>query len=176
MDSFRWPGVSVINTASILCYLKVSFRSFKMSWNTYFLNFLCQTQLHSQHLVDCSIALFRSFWLFPMSVLSFSTNCWLRWWASQNLVRPLTPRLLINTPKACCMTRAMHGMWFLIADLIISEESRGASGSWVIEWFDEALSVIIHTIQSSVSLKQSKTCFKCFASVPPVCWPLTYYS
>jgi len=58
MNSFGWAGVSVINTASILCFMKVSFRTFKISWNTYFLNHLCQTRSHGRHLVDSSIALF----------------------------------------------------------------------------------------------------------------------
>jgi len=58
MNSFRRPGVSAINTASTLCYMRVSFRSFQMAWNTYFLNYLCQTWSHSQHLIDSSIALF----------------------------------------------------------------------------------------------------------------------
>jgi len=58
MNLFRWPGVSVINTASILCHINVSFMSFTMSWNMYFLNYLCQTRLHSRHLVDSSNALF----------------------------------------------------------------------------------------------------------------------
>jgi len=58
MDLFWWPGVSGINTASILCYMMVSFMSFKMSWNMYFLNYLCQTWSHSRHLVDSSIAQF----------------------------------------------------------------------------------------------------------------------
>ena len=31
MNSFRQPGVSVINTASIWCYMKVNFRTFKIS-------------------------------------------------------------------------------------------------------------------------------------------------
>ena len=58
MNLFQRPGVSVINTTSILCYMKVSFRTFKISWNTYFLNDLCSTWSHGWHLVDCSIALF----------------------------------------------------------------------------------------------------------------------
>jgi len=58
MNSFRWLGVSVINTASILSYTYVRFRLFTMSWNTYFLNYLCQTWPHKWHLVDASIALF----------------------------------------------------------------------------------------------------------------------
>jgi len=58
MNYFWQPVVSVINPASNLCCMTVSFRSFKMSQNTYFLNNLCQTQSHSWHLVDSSIALF----------------------------------------------------------------------------------------------------------------------
>jgi len=57
INSFRRPGVSVINTASILCFMKVSFRTFKISWNTYFLNYLCQTWSDGRHLIDSSIAL-----------------------------------------------------------------------------------------------------------------------
>jgi len=41
MNSYHRPGVSVINTASILCYMKVSFSTFKISSNMYFLNDLC---------------------------------------------------------------------------------------------------------------------------------------
>jgi len=58
MHSFRQPGVSIIYTASISCYMNVSFRLFTISWNTYFLKYLCQIRPHSQHLVDSSIALF----------------------------------------------------------------------------------------------------------------------
>jgi hypothetical protein len=38
-------------------HMKVSFRTFKISWNTYFLKYLCQTRSHGRHLVDSSIAL-----------------------------------------------------------------------------------------------------------------------
>ena len=41
LNSFQWPRVRVIYTASILCYINISFRSFKMSSNRYFLNYLC---------------------------------------------------------------------------------------------------------------------------------------
>jgi len=57
MNSFRWPGSSLINTASILCYMKVSFRSFNMSWNAYLLNCLCRTWLHSRPQFHSIIAL-----------------------------------------------------------------------------------------------------------------------
>jgi len=58
MNSFRRPGVSIINTTSILCYIKVSFSNFKISWNTYFFNYLCTIWSHGQHLIDSRIALF----------------------------------------------------------------------------------------------------------------------
>jgi len=38
--------------------MKVSYRTFKISWNVYFLNFLCQSRSHGRHLIDSSIALF----------------------------------------------------------------------------------------------------------------------
>jgi len=49
--------VIVINIASIPCYMKTSFRCFKMCWNTYFLNYLCKTWSHSRQLFDSGIAL-----------------------------------------------------------------------------------------------------------------------
>jgi len=58
INSSWQPGVSVINTASILCYIKVSFKTFIISWNTYFLKYLCFTWSYSRHLVDSGIALF----------------------------------------------------------------------------------------------------------------------
>jgi len=58
MNSFRPPGVWVINTASILCFMNLSFRSFTTSWIIYFPNDVCQTRPHSRHLVDSRIALF----------------------------------------------------------------------------------------------------------------------
>ena len=58
LNLFWRPGFSLINTASILCYMMVSFRSFIVSRNTYFLNYLCQTWSHSRHLIDSSMALF----------------------------------------------------------------------------------------------------------------------
>jgi len=58
MNLFRWPGVSVINTASILCYMKVSFRTFEISSNMYFLNDLGKTWSHGRRIIESSIALF----------------------------------------------------------------------------------------------------------------------
>jgi len=68
---------------------------------------------------------FRSLWLFPMSMLSYSSNCWLCSWISQDLLWPVTPRLLMNAPKASCMTWAMIGMWFLSEGYSITETSTG---------------------------------------------------
>ena len=64
-NSFWWPGVSVINTASFSCYMTVSFRIIKTSWNMYFLNFLCKTWSHGRHLVDSRIALFTESFTLP---------------------------------------------------------------------------------------------------------------
>jgi len=118
---------------------------------------------------------FRSLWLFPMSMLSFSPNCWSRSWASQDMVRPITPRLLMNAPNASCMPCAMHGVWFLNAGHSIPEASSVDYGSRVIEKFEEALSVVIPSKRPSVSSKRSSTSFNCIASLALVCWPLTYH-
>jgi len=58
MNLFRWPCVSVINTASILRYIMISCRTFIICWNTCFLNYFCKTWPHGRHFVDSSIALF----------------------------------------------------------------------------------------------------------------------
>jgi len=118
---------------------------------------------------------FRSFWLFPLSMLSFSPNCWSCSWASQDLVRPFTPRLLMNAPEASCMMCAMHDMWFLNAGHSIPESTSVDCSSRVIELFEEVLSVVIPSKQPSVSSNRSRTSFKCAASLCPVCWPLTYH-
>jgi len=119
---------------------------------------------------------FRSLWLFPMCMLWLSPNCWSGSWASQDLVRPFTPRLLMNASTASCMTCAMHGRWFLKADHLIAEGSGVDCSSRVIEYCGEALSVVIPSKQLSVSSKRSSTSFKCPASLASVCWPVTYHS
>jgi len=118
---------------------------------------------------------FRSLWLFPMSMLWFYPNCWSRSWPSQNLVRPFKPRLLMNAPKASCLTCAMHGMWFLEVGHWIAEASGVDCGWRVIECFEDALSVVIPSKRPSVRSKRSSTSFKCTASLAPVCWPLIYH-
>jgi len=124
MHLFQQPGVSIINPATILCYRNVCFSTFKISWNTYFLYYLCYIWPHEEHVVDCSIALIRSDWLFPMSFLWVSTHCWSRSWASQNCVWQVTPRLFIHIPKASWMPWAMHRKWFLNAGHSILVASR----------------------------------------------------
>ena len=57
MNSFGPPGVSVLSTPINLYYRKVSFRTFKISWNTYFLNSLYWNWFHGRHLIDSIIAL-----------------------------------------------------------------------------------------------------------------------
>jgi len=118
---------------------------------------------------------FRSLWLFPMSMLSFSPNCWSHAWASQDLVPLFTPWLLENALEASCMTCAMHGMWFLEAGHWIAEASSVDCNARVIEYFEEALSVVIPSKRLFISSKQSSTSFKGMASLAPVCWPCTYY-
>ena len=126
-------------------------------------------------IVIVALPSFRSLWLFPMSTLSFSPNCWSRWWASEDLVRHFTPRLLMNAPRASWMVRAMHGMWFLKAGNWIADASSVDCSSRVIEQCEEAVSVVIPSKQPSVSSKRSNTSFKCTASLAPVCWPFTYH-
>jgi len=117
----------------------------------------------------------RSLCLFPMSTLSVSPYGRSRSWGSKHLVRPLSPRLLMNAPEASCMMCAMHGMWFLNAGHSIPEASSVNSSSCVIESFEEAISVSIQRKRPSVSSKQSRTSLKCMASLASVCWPLTYH-
>jgi len=57
-NSFWRPGISIINTVSICRYMKVSFRLFKITWNMYFLNYLCYTWSHGWQLVYSSIVPF----------------------------------------------------------------------------------------------------------------------
>jgi len=118
---------------------------------------------------------FRSHWLFPLSVLSSSPNCWSRSWASQHLAQPLTPRLLMISSKAICMTCIIHGMWFIKAGPGMAEDLSFDCCSRVIEEFEEALSVVIPSKRLSVSSNQSTTSFTCTASLAPMCWPLTYH-
>jgi len=51
------PGVSIINTSSMLCYLKMCFKTFRISRNMYFFNYLCYTCSHGRSLPDFCIAL-----------------------------------------------------------------------------------------------------------------------
>jgi len=119
---------------------------------------------------------FPSLWLFPMFVLSFTPTCCSRSWASQDLVQPCTPRVLMNAPKASWTTCAMHCMWFLIAGHLIPDASGVDWRFRVFEWFEEALSVVIPSERALVSSKWSRTSFQCMASLAPVGWPLTYQS
>jgi hypothetical protein len=117
---------------------------------------------------------FRSLWLFPMSIHAFSPNCRSRSWAFYDSVRPVSPRLLMYTPIASCMTCPMDGMCFLNAGHSIRETSSVDCSSRAIETFEEALSVIIPRKQPSVSSQRSTMSYLCTASLAFVCWPLTY--
>jgi len=118
---------------------------------------------------------FQSLWLFSMSMLWLPWNCWSSSWASEELARPFTSRLLINPSKASYMTRPMHGMWFLNAGHSIPEAPRVDCSSQVIEWFEEALSVVIHSKRWSICYRQSLTSVTHMASLAAVCRPLTYH-
>jgi len=65
MNSFWRPGVSVINTVSILCYIKVIFSTLKISLNMYVLDYRCYNWCHGRDLVDSSIALSLTFLTLP---------------------------------------------------------------------------------------------------------------
>jgi len=118
---------------------------------------------------------FRSLWLFSMSVLSFSPDCWSCSWAFHAILRPFITRLLINALKRSWMPCDIHGMWFRKGDHSIPQTSSVFCSSWVMERFYEALSVVNPNKRPSVRLKFSSTSFKCMACLAPVWWPLTYY-
>jgi len=133
INSFRLPGVRVINTASILCDMKLSFSTWIICWITYFRNYLRYTRSHRWQLVDSSISLFSKSLTLPNVCASFSPNCWSHSWASQDLEGPFTPRLLMNAPKDSWMTYAMDAIWLLNAGVSIADTSRVVGSSWVIE-------------------------------------------
>jgi len=133
MNSFRRPGVSVINTASILWYMTVNFRTFKISWNTYLLNYLCETWFHGRYHIDSIVALFSKSLALP-NVYDFNlSKLLIALMGFARLGGSFTPRLLMNAPKASCMTCAMHGMWFLSAGHSIAEASSIDCSSRVIK-------------------------------------------
>jgi len=116
---------------------------------------------------------FRSSWLYPMSTLSFSPICWSCSWASQDLVQPSTPWLLMNVAKASWMRCAMRGMCFLNAGHRIPAAWRDNTYSHIIKQFQEVLLVVIPSIRPSVSWTWSRTSCECTASYAPVFQPLT---
>jgi len=175
MNSFRRLRISVINTARILGYMKVSFKTFKLSWNTYFLNYLWYTWSHGRHLMDSCIALFSKSWTLPNVYAFILSKLLIMLMGFQRVGVALKPRQIFTAPNARCMLCAMHGMWFLNAGHSIPEASSGDCSSRVIMLFEEALSVVIPSTQPAVSLKQSSTFFKCTGCHAPVCWPLRYH-
>jgi hypothetical protein len=110
----------------------------------------------------------RSLWLFPISIPSLSLNCQSRTWDYQDLVRPFTPRLLMDAPEAGWMICARHGMWFLKAGHSIPEASRVDSNARVIKSFEEALSAVIPIKWPVVRSIRSRISFKCSATCAPV--------
>jgi len=175
MISFRRSDVRVINPASILCYMKVSFRTLKYLEIHTFSIIFGKPDLMANTLLILALPSIRSLWLIPMSMVSFSPNCCSCSCASHDLVRPPTRTQHKNAPIAGCMMCAMYGMWFLNAGNSIPETSRLNCSSRVLESFDEALSVWIQIKRPSVSLTRSRTSSKCTANLVPVCWSLTYH-
>ena len=88
-----------------------------------FSNIFAKPGLMADTLVILALPSVPSLWLFPMSVLSFSPNCWSSSCATQDLVLPFTPGLLMNAHKPSCLMCTMHGMWFLNAGQLIPEAS-----------------------------------------------------
>jgi len=120
-----------------------------------------------------------SFWchsLFQISILSFSPNCWFRWCASHDLVRPFTPWLFMNAPIVSRMTYAMHGVCLFNAGHSNLEPKRVDCNSQGVEELEKLFSVIIRTKQPSVSSKWSRTSFKCSGSHAQVYGPFTCHS
>jgi len=110
---------------------------------------------------------FRSLWHISLCMLSFCPNCWSRWCASQVLLQPSTLRLVMNSPQASCVTRAMHGLWFLNLSNLSMEVWRANCRASVAKQFKKALSVVIWSILQSVSWKQSRTSVKRTARLAP---------
>ena len=133
MNSFRRPGVSVINTASILSFMKVSFRTFKISCNTHFLNYLCYIWSHGRHLVDSSIALFSKSLTLSNVYAFILAKLLIALMGFPRCGTAFTPRLFMNAPKAICMPCAMHSIWFLNAGHLIPEAASVDCSSRVIE-------------------------------------------
>jgi len=137
--------------------------------------FFAKPGLIADPLLILALPCLHSLGLFTMSVRAISPNCWSRSWGSQVLLRPFTPRLLMNALKAWWLTCTMHGMWFLNGGHLILATSTVHCSFQVIELWEEALLVIIPSKRRSGSPKQSRTSFKCMASLASVCWPLTNY-
>jgi len=116
-----------------------------------------------------------SLWLLPISLHSSAAYCWSCSWASQDLMWPYTPRLLMNAPKSSCMTCAMQCVWFLNAGHWIPEILKVDCSSPVIKSCEEVWSVVVPSKWLSVSSKRSRTPFKCTAKLAPVGWHLTYH-
>jgi hypothetical protein len=135
MNLFRWPGVSLNNTAIIHSYRNVSFQTFKILWNQYFIDYLLETWSHCQHLVDSSITLASKHLTLPNVYAFIHSRLLSALMAAEQLVWSVTPRQLMNAPKACGMPCAMHGLWFLNAGHLILQESRVDCSSPVIEYF-----------------------------------------
>ena len=133
MNLFRRPCVRLINTTTICCSMAVSVRVFQyLEICTVSIIFAKRGLMAHNLLISASLPLW-SLWLFPISMLTSSPNCWSRSWASQDLVRPFPLRLIMNAPKASWMACAIHGMWFHNAGYSIPEAWRVDCNLRVIE-------------------------------------------
>ena len=175
MNSFWQPVVSIINTASILCYLKVSFRTVKYLEICTISITLAKSGLIADTSLIRALPSVLRLSLFLMSMLWFSPNCRSRSWASQDLVWHFTPKLLMNAPTASFVMGAMHSMWFLNAGHSILVASKVDCSSRLIQWFEEALALQTPSKRPSETSKSSIMRFICMASLAPVCLPLTYH-
>lgn len=64
-----------------------------------------------------------SLWLIPIPMLVYSLNWWLHSWASLDLLQPLTPRPLMNSPQPSLRMCAMHGIQIVNASHSIPEDT-----------------------------------------------------
>ena len=174
---FQRPGVSIMNAARILCYMKVTGSTFELSWNTYFALSFAGPGPRAEAQLIVALPSFRSLRLFPMTTHSFSLNCWLGSWAFQDLGRLFTPWLPMNVRKSSWRAGAMHGTWLLNAVHKSIPEASSFDCSWhAIEEFRNALSVVIASKWPFVSLTQFSMCYNYTASLVLTSWPVNYHS
>jgi len=175
MNTFWQSGVSVLHTARIPCYIMVSFKTLKITWNYYLFNNLCLSWSDGWHLVDPSIALFTKSLTLP-NVYAFIFSKLLitliRIWRVGEAFYTQTTHECI---KRSWMMWGMHGMWVFNAGHSILDTSRVNSDFWAVNYYEEVVSVVISSQQLLVNSKRSRTQFRCMARLAPVCCPWAYH-